>query len=121
MVPTALSKDFWGSCWFSLVSFAFFHITCAEYSGISVGLKRSDHAPSFMLASNLAPQNFFFLEGGGTLLTLFFFRGKVENICGWYHSHPGYGCWLSGIDVQTQMTLPGPCFVGVLLGFFTQT
>ncbi|CAE7482309.1 CSN5, partial [Symbiodinium necroappetens] len=30
--------------------------------------------------------------------------GKVENICGWYHSHPGYGCWLSGIDVQTQMT-----------------
>lgn len=23
---------------------------------------------------------------------------------GWYHSHPGYGCWLSGIDVSTQMT-----------------
>jgi COP9 signalosome complex subunit 5 len=21
-----------------------------------------------------------------------------------YHSHPGYGCWLSGIDVGTQMT-----------------
>ena len=21
---------------------------------------------------------------------------------GWYHSHPGYGCWLSGIDVGTQ-------------------
>merc|ERR1711920_773128 len=30
--------------------------------------------------------------------------GKAEHICGWYHSHPGYGCWLSGIDVQTQMT-----------------
>lgn len=30
--------------------------------------------------------------------------GKPENVCGWYHSHPGYGCWLSGIDVQTQMT-----------------
>jgi len=30
--------------------------------------------------------------------------GKKENICGWYHSHPGYGCWLSGIDVTTQMT-----------------
>lgn len=25
-----------------------------------------------------------------------------ENIVGWYHSHPGYGCWLSGIDVSTQ-------------------
>ncbi|KAK4702718.1 COP9 signalosome complex subunit 5, partial [Phenoliferia sp. Uapishka_3] len=30
--------------------------------------------------------------------------GRLENIVGWYHSHPGYGCWLSGIDVQTQMT-----------------
>ncbi|CAJ0829912.1 20770_t:CDS:10 [Entrophospora sp. SA101] len=30
--------------------------------------------------------------------------GRAENIVGWYHSHPGYGCWLSGIDVNTQMT-----------------
>jgi len=30
--------------------------------------------------------------------------GRVENAIGWYHSHPGYGCWLSGIDVNTQMT-----------------
>ncbi|CAI2187471.1 5481_t:CDS:2, partial [Funneliformis geosporum] len=30
--------------------------------------------------------------------------GRLENIVGWYHSHPGYGCWLSGIDVNTQMT-----------------
>ncbi|EGW35486.1 CSN subunit 5A, partial [Spathaspora passalidarum NRRL Y-27907] len=28
--------------------------------------------------------------------------GRNENIVGWYHSHPGYGCWLSGIDVSTQ-------------------
>lgn len=28
--------------------------------------------------------------------------GRLENIVGWYHSHPGYGCWLSGIDVATQ-------------------
>jgi COP9 signalosome complex subunit 5 len=27
---------------------------------------------------------------------------KMENVVGWYHSHPGYGCWLSGIDVGTQ-------------------
>ncbi|KAF4666222.1 COP9 signalosome complex subunit 5 [Perkinsus olseni] len=25
-----------------------------------------------------------------------------DNVVGWYHSHPGYGCWLSGIDVETQ-------------------
>ncbi|RUS20143.1 JAB1/Mov34/MPN/PAD-1 ubiquitin protease-domain-containing protein [Endogone sp. FLAS-F59071] len=28
--------------------------------------------------------------------------GRLENAIGWYHSHPGYGCWLSGIDVGTQ-------------------
>jgi COP9 signalosome complex subunit 5 len=28
--------------------------------------------------------------------------GRRENVIGWYHSHPGYGCWLSGIDVATQ-------------------
>eukprot|EP01129_Flabellula_baltica_P003088 TRINITY_DN12936_c0_g1_i1.p1 TRINITY_DN12936_c0_g1~~TRINITY_DN12936_c0_g1_i1.p1 ORF type:complete len:330 (-),score=74.20 TRINITY_DN12936_c0_g1_i1:47-1036(-) len=30
--------------------------------------------------------------------------GRTENVVGWYHSHPGYGCWLSGIDVNTQLT-----------------
>ncbi|KAG6598813.1 COP9 signalosome complex subunit 5b, partial [Cucurbita argyrosperma subsp. sororia] len=29
--------------------------------------------------------------------------GRLENVVGWYHSHPGYGCWLSGIDVSTQI------------------
>ncbi|KAK7032927.1 MPN domain-containing protein [Favolaschia claudopus] len=29
--------------------------------------------------------------------------GRLEHAIGWYHSHPGYGCWLSGIDVDTQM------------------
>ncbi|KAG7108803.1 COP9 signalosome complex subunit 5 like protein [Verticillium longisporum] len=31
-------------------------------------------------------------------------QGRMENVVGWYHSHPGYGCWLSGIDVMTQTT-----------------
>jgi COP9 signalosome complex subunit 5 len=30
-------------------------------------------------------------------------KGSTHNVVGWYHSHPGYGCWLSGIDVGTQM------------------
>lgn len=28
--------------------------------------------------------------------------GNTDYVVGWYHSHPGYGCWLSGIDVNTQ-------------------
>jgi COP9 signalosome complex subunit 5 len=31
-------------------------------------------------------------------------QGQMDNAVGWYHSHPGYGCWLSGIDVNTQKT-----------------
>lgn len=27
---------------------------------------------------------------------------RIENVVGWYHSHPGFGCWLSGVDVGTQ-------------------
>ena len=27
--------------------------------------------------------------------------GRKEFNVGWYHSHPGFGCWLSGIDVTT--------------------
>ena len=29
--------------------------------------------------------------------------GRHENVVGWYHSHPGYGCWMSGIDCNTQV------------------
>ncbi|KAG9391153.1 JAB1/Mov34/MPN/PAD-1 ubiquitin protease [Carpediemonas membranifera] len=28
--------------------------------------------------------------------------GRTDVTLGWYHSHPDYGCWLSGIDVTTQ-------------------
>lgn len=28
--------------------------------------------------------------------------GRHEMVVGWYHSHPGFGCWLSGTDVNTQ-------------------
>ena len=27
---------------------------------------------------------------------------KSEVVVGWYHSHPGFGCWLSFVDVKTQ-------------------
>ncbi|KAF2236244.1 COP9 signalosome complex subunit 5 [Viridothelium virens] len=42
--------------------------------------------------------------------------GQAEDVVGWYHSHPGYGCWLSGIDVGTQNTwqMLGP-FVAIVI------
>jgi 26S proteasome regulatory subunit N11 len=26
-------------------------------------------------------------------------------VVGWYHSHPGFGCWLSGVDINTQQVV----------------
>jgi len=30
--------------------------------------------------------------------------GRNEVVVGWYHSHPGFGCWLSSVDVNTQQS-----------------
>ena len=30
--------------------------------------------------------------------------GRTENCVGWYHSHPGFGCWLSSVDVTTAQS-----------------
>jgi len=30
--------------------------------------------------------------------------GRPEIVVGWYHSHPGFGCWLSSVDVNTQQS-----------------
>jgi hypothetical protein len=32
----------------------------------------------------------------------FFLYLSIYQVVGWYHSHPGFGCWLSGVDVNTQ-------------------
>lgn len=31
---------------------------------------------------------------------------RPEMVVGWYHSHPGFGCWLSGVDINTQQVRP---------------
>ncbi|CAN3355136.1 ubiquitin carboxyl-terminal hydrolase Rpn11p [Diutina catenulata] len=30
--------------------------------------------------------------------------GRDQMVVGWYHSHPGFGCWLSSVDVSTQQS-----------------
>ncbi|KAM0688167.1 26S proteasome non-ATPase regulatory subunit 14 [Conglomerata obtusa] len=29
---------------------------------------------------------------------------RNEHVIGWYHSHPGFGCWLSNVDMNTQQS-----------------
>ncbi|RPA97425.1 Mov34-domain-containing protein [Choiromyces venosus 120613-1] len=30
--------------------------------------------------------------------------GRPETVIGWYHSHPGFGCWLSSVNINTQQS-----------------
>ena len=42
---------------------------------------------------------------------------NTHHIVGWYHSHPSFGCWLSGIDVNTQELFQNGCdpFVAIVV------
>lgn len=31
-------------------------------------------------------------------------KHRQETVVGWYHSHPGFGCWLSSVDINTQQS-----------------
>lgn len=37
-------------------------------------------------------------------MTLIAFSFRPETVVGWYHSHPGFGCWLSSVDINTQQS-----------------
>ena len=39
-----------------------------------------------------------------TMLDMLTQTGRPEMVVGWYHSHPGFGCWLSGVDINTQQS-----------------
>ena len=43
--------------------------------------------------------------------------GRNEIVVGWYHSHPGFGCFLSSVDVNTQKNFEqlNPRFVAVVV------
>lgn len=36
------------------------------------------------------------------MMDLLKITGRSETVVGWYHSHPGFGCWLSNVDMNTQ-------------------
>lgn len=39
------------------------------------------------------------------LACAFVLNYRPEMVVGWYHSHPGFGCWLSGVDINTQQVV----------------
>ncbi|KAK1348830.1 proteasomal regulatory protein Rpn11 [Hamiltosporidium tvaerminnensis] len=43
------------------------------------------------------------------MLDLLAATGRHETVVGWYHSHPGFGCWLSSVDISTQSSFEQLC------------
>ena len=43
--------------------------------------------------------------------------GREEMVVGWNHSHPGFGCWLTGLDINTQQSFEqlNPRLVSVVI------
>jgi len=43
--------------------------------------------------------------------------GRPEMVVGWYHSYPGFGCWFSGTDMNTQQSFEqlNPRAVGIVI------
>ncbi|KAI4291727.1 26S proteasome regulatory subunit N11 [Pancytospora philotis] len=44
-----------------------------------------------------------------TMMETLKLTGRHETVVGWYHSHPGFGCWLSSTDVSTQSCFEQLC------------
>ncbi|RKP12648.1 26S proteasome non-ATPase regulatory subunit [Piptocephalis cylindrospora] len=39
-----------------------------------------------------------------TMMEMLRQTGRPEMVVGWYHSHPGFGCWLSSTDMNTAQS-----------------
>ena len=54
------------------------------------------------ITNNLQLVSSLFLARSSQMLDMLKQTGRPEMVVGWYHSHPGFGCWLSGTDINTQ-------------------
>lgn len=97
--PLALAKILRHSAAFSGIEVA--GVLIGKLIGDMIEISDSDTGPQIgtsghvKLASTVAPIIAEKLEK----------EGRGEYIVGWYHSHPGFGCFLSHVDVETQVGL----------------
>nr|MDO8082311.1 Mov34/MPN/PAD-1 family protein [Candidatus Freyarchaeota archaeon] len=97
--PLALAKILKHSASFSGIEVA--GVLIGKLSGNVIEISDSDTGPQIgtsghvKLAPTVAPLIAEKIEK----------QGRGEYIVGWYHSHPGFGCFLSSIDVETQVGL----------------
>lgn len=68
--------------------------------GSSLSSKNVGYVKANWKVNNL---DVYILHGLKPLFIVFLFR--PEMVVGWYHSHPGFGCWLSGVDINTQQVI----------------
>lgn len=74
-------------------------------SGTTVSVESVDHVFQTKMMEMLKQTgrcvySFYPCTGKHVYLATLGFR--PEEVVGWYHSHPGFGCWLSSVDINTQ-------------------
>ena len=52
-------------------------------------------------STHIVATNFHDFFGVSKFVVAHFFLISEQSCVGWYHSHPGFGCWLSSVDVNT--------------------
>jgi 26S proteasome regulatory subunit N11 len=76
-------------------------------SGTSVTVESVDHVFQMRMVEMLK-------QTGRLVLQVVFISSlllsfpRPETVVGWYHSHPGFGCWLSSVDINTQQARAPP-------------
>ena len=81
-------------------------------SGTTVSVESVDHVFQTKMVDMLKQTGrcVFFLESLSLICGPSNPPTRPEMVVGWYHSHPGFGCWLSSVDVQTQQVCVFPSY-----------
>ena len=72
-------------------------------SGTTVTVESVDHVFQQKMVEMLKQTGrYVFLARHVARLISILLAQRPEMVVGWYHSHPGFGCWLSSVDINTQ-------------------
>jgi 26S proteasome regulatory subunit N11 len=71
-------------------------------SGTTVTVESVDHVFQADMLEMLKQTGRYVNTSPEHLLICSMYTVRPEMVVGWYHSHPGFGCWLSSVDINTQ-------------------
>jgi 26S proteasome regulatory subunit N11 len=71
-------------------------------SGTTVTVESVDHVFQTKMVDMLKQTGRWLFALHSSTVYMAYHISRPEMVVGWYHSHPGFGCWLSSVDINTQ-------------------